>query len=469
MTAAIRRHSVVSFFVVAVSLGACGGSPHGPSLHTQTSPPTNGAAAFDAARGAVVLVPQTTEATDKSVQTWSWNGKVWTFEAAGGGPSSRNDELLAYDSQRRVTVLYGGSAIRGQWLNDTWEWNGVKWMSRTPVHAPPETQAGAGSMAYDPLTRVMVLFQWSRVDPSDWMNQTWVWDGKDWTGLHPAHSPTLVGGSLVFDGKRLILIGDTPDGDRFETWGWDETDWRLLASSTARTLASPSAAFDSRNDVVVAFGGGPGDDTWIWDGSTWSRAHPKQSPDEALRHLVYDAALHSVIGFAGGGAITGIYEWTDKDWTALGSDSRPTIAAGRNVMSPDQARALIRETVAGARPVLLPKLPPGVDQVWCTADQSGFDLRAANDDRSIQIDMAIVVPGNSNLGAANKNISFRGGLAYYQYIAGDPTGWRDLWWVERPGHWTGQPGLDGGDGVPYVLAANGLTEADFFALAASLS
>jgi hypothetical protein len=123
-----------------------------------------------------------------------------------------------------------------------------------------------------------------------------------------------------------------------------------------------------------------------------------------------------------------------------------------------------------ARPILFPqRLPDGVSQAQLTANADGFFLQVMNDDRSIRVTMGIVVPGNSNLGAANKSIGFRGASAYYQYIAHDPTGWKSIWWTERPGHWIGEPAQKGPDGVPYLLSANGLTEAQFFALAGSLS
>ncbi len=453
----------------AISTG-CGTTAASPAQHTQVAPPTNGAAAFDAARRVVLLVPQSSQ-VDRVVQTWTWDGVLWTRQEPTISPSARSEEVLAYDVQRRVTVLYGGNDAKGGWLTDTWEWNGAKWTQIRTPHAPPQTQAGFATMAYDPAARLMMLFQWGRVSESEWMNQTWTWNGKDWTLMHPGHTPSLSGVTLVFDGHHLVLVGDTYDGNRSETWSWSGSDWSLVATAGFRGFANAPAVLDGRSSTVVAFGGGPGDDTWIWNGSVWSRAHPQHSPDGTPQPLLYDGTLKRVVGFAGVGntGITGIYEWTGTDWTAIGTRSRPTVPAGKNVMQTGQAFAWIRQTVTGAQPVLLPKLPAGVDQAWCRADATGFDLKAENDDRSIQIDMAIVVPGNSNLGAANKNIPFRGTSAYYQFITSDPTGWRDLWWVELPGHWTGDSGLKGGQGVPYVLSSNGLSEGEFFAMARSLS
>jgi hypothetical protein len=94
------------------------------------------------------------------------------------------------------------------------------------------------------------------------------------------------------------------------------------------------------------------------------------------------------------------------------------------------SRPLIRRTVTKTSPVLLPQLPASVNQAQVTVDSTGFSLRAMNDDRTTEVTIGIVVPGNSNLGAANKTIAFRRFAAEYQYIAADPTSWRSLWWIE---------------------------------------
>lgn len=288
--------------------------------------------------------------------------------------------------------------------------------------------------------------------------------------MHPAHVPDLQLGQLVFDGQRLLLLGDPEGGGRLEAWGWNGSDWAYVSTSNVGTTL---VGFDAGHQNVVGFGGGPVDDTWTWNGSAWSRQHPKHSPAGAPASLLYDKKLGRVIGFAGTsqGPIAGIYAWDGSDWSAIGPTPAPVVAAGNNLMNAGDALALIRRTVTATHPVLLPQVPQGVTEAFYTANANGFELNAMTDDRSIQVSLGILIPGNSNLGAANKDISFRGTVAYYQYIAGDSTAWRSLWWTERPGHWADPygTGMKGGDGVPYVLAASGLTEAQFFALAGSLS
>ena len=42
------------------------------------------------------------------------------------GPSARSGHKMVYDSDRNVTVLFGGIA-NSICLNDTWEWDGTVW------------------------------------------------------------------------------------------------------------------------------------------------------------------------------------------------------------------------------------------------------------------------------------------------------------------------------------------------------
>ena len=42
---------------------------------------------------------------------------------------------MAYDPDRRVVVLYGGSVSREN-VGDTWEWNGTTWTQSSFVPGP---------------------------------------------------------------------------------------------------------------------------------------------------------------------------------------------------------------------------------------------------------------------------------------------------------------------------------------------
>jgi hypothetical protein len=311
-------------------------------------------------------------------------------------------------------------------------------------------------MVYDPVSHRVILYQMPQ--------QLWSWDGRDWTELRPAHNPTAMGGLLTFDGTRVILVGA-------QVWGWTGTDWTSLSRQVPPLAPIEPIVFHNSSNSVLLYGGGPGDDTWTWSGSRWTREHPAHSPVSAQPpRMVDDRALNEVIAFAGDfqGPITGVYAWNGSDWTAVGDGSPPAAPAGRLLMSASDAVAKIRHTVVNTAPVLLPRFPAGVDQVMVTVDAGSLSIKAWNDDRSIEIDLATVIPGNSNLGAVSGTIPFRGTSGDYQYIAGDPKGWRSIWWMERPGHWAGDQATPPSNAVPYVLSTTGLTESEFFALGNSL-
>ena len=64
---------------------------------------------------------------------------AWTKLAPTTSPSSRNNHVMCTDTNRKVTVLYGS-----QGNNETWEWDGKNWTRMNPTTSPP---GGSGSVA----------------------------------------------------------------------------------------------------------------------------------------------------------------------------------------------------------------------------------------------------------------------------------------------------------------------------------
>ena len=108
--------------------------------------------------------------------------------------------MIAYDSDRNVTVLYGGIGGGAQFL-DTWEWDGTSgsWTDRTPASAPSPDQF-PHSMTYDSARQRVVLV----TGPGD---QIWEWDGLtgEWTERRSRSSdpsPTGFYGEIAYDSVR---------------------------------------------------------------------------------------------------------------------------------------------------------------------------------------------------------------------------------------------------------------------------
>jgi len=152
------------------------------------------------------------------------------------------------------------------------------------------------------------------------LNDTWLWDGSNWTQASPQTSPIARSNfAMTFDSARgqAVLFGGFPNGPHYlgDTWVWDGSTW-----SEESPLASPSAreyhamAYDSSHKQSVLFGGsdstGALADTWVWDGTNWTQEHPEASPlPRAGEGLAYDSA-HNLVVLFGGAPVRLTDTWT---------------------------------------------------------------------------------------------------------------------------------------------------------------
>ena len=113
--------------------GQCGGTW---TLRTPATSPTARYAhqmSYDSDRGVTVLFGGW--AGGRKDETWEWDGAKWTLRSPADAPSARFEHAMAFDSARKVTVLFGGSAANNS-SDETWEWNGTNWSQKTPDDAP---------------------------------------------------------------------------------------------------------------------------------------------------------------------------------------------------------------------------------------------------------------------------------------------------------------------------------------------
>lgn len=188
-----------------------GGPEPGPRHHH--------AAAFDSARGRLVLYGGI-DATDSWVRdVWEWDRTRWHRIQTPTGPGERAHHALSYDSTRGRVVLRGGTHASKERPTDTWEWDGKAWHQAATDGPDP---GGGYRMAYDAERAVTVLFG----------GNTCLWDGARWTRAEasPSPAPRTVH-ALAYDParKRVVLYGGTVDQkDVGDTWEWDGGHWREL-------------------------------------------------------------------------------------------------------------------------------------------------------------------------------------------------------------------------------------------------
>lgn len=197
-------------------------------------------------------------------------------------PSPRRRPAMAFDEARGVCVMFGGGAGTGgnTFLNETWTWDGTNWTQRFPTTVPGPRFGAA--MAYDSLRQVVVMhggFVQSGLDTGD----LWEWNGTDWTQRTPAGGPSARGAHrMVFDATRgfTLLYGgySTPGQTTLaDTWIWDGNSWTAGPGGPG-SLCDQLFVHDSHRQRVVLFGGlritGPSlidlNATWEWNGIAWT-------------------------------------------------------------------------------------------------------------------------------------------------------------------------------------------------------
>jgi hypothetical protein len=261
------------------------------------------AMAFDSSRNETVLFGGWSGPGGGDMQdTWTWNGTSWTPESPASKPAKRQLISMAYDSNRGVTVLFGGTTGG----NETWEWNGSNWVQQFPASSPLSRFSHA--MAYDSNREVTVLFGGYRA--GTYYQDTWEWNGSTWAecASGAVTKPDVKRDhAMAYDSVRgvTVLFGGYNGGVLTnDTWEWDGANWVPKSP-----IAKPSIrkghtmAYDSSRNVTVLFGGWidaavRNNETWEWDGTNWTRRFPINSPSARYWHgMTYDASRNACVVF----------------------------------------------------------------------------------------------------------------------------------------------------------------------------
>jgi HYR domain/CARDB/Galactose oxidase, central domain len=181
---------------------------------------------------------------------------------------------MAYDTARGRLVLFGGSGQSGSQLGDTWEFDGTSWTQLFPANSPSPRYGGA--MAFDPVLGRTVLFGgWGN---NGRLGDTWEWDGANWTQASPSSAPyPRFFHSMVFNaqlGKTILFGGDFVRpyalGPTNDTWEWDGVQWTQDWTNAAPSpRAGQSLVYDLGRSRAVLFGGTDETFSHVFYNDTW--------------------------------------------------------------------------------------------------------------------------------------------------------------------------------------------------------
>lgn len=190
--------------------------------------------------------------------TWEWDGTIWLPLNPPTTPPARGDHGLVYDFAHQRVVLFGGADYTfSTHYNDTWLFDGVDWQLQSPAVAP--SPRSSMPLAFDHVRGTVLAFGGAIWRPGQIQNfdDTWEWDGGNWTQLFPAHRPSARGGHVMVGdpGRRRVVMCSggtslaTASGD---TWVWDGSDWGLDSGTGMNpTLWPGQLTFDVRRNLVA--------------------------------------------------------------------------------------------------------------------------------------------------------------------------------------------------------------------------
>jgi hypothetical protein len=222
--------------------------------------------------------------------------------------------------------MFGGFDSAYDRINDTWLWNGSQWSMATPAHSPETRAHHCG--AFEPSLGQMVIFGGILH-----RNDLWSWDGVDWSAFAGDAAMPGDDGEMVYDSTRgvLVLVIRDENLPGLQTWEYGPGGWsRIMTAANPGLLGDTGLAYDSGRNRVVLFGGlddtwQPVDDTWEYDGANWMQVNTPHSPP-ALggMAMAYDAARQRTCIFGGYDGGDG---YSDATWCYDGGDWTQLITA----------------------------------------------------------------------------------------------------------------------------------------------
>ena len=228
---------------------------------------------------------------------------------------------MVFDASSGDVLLFGGGNDDGV-LNETWTWDGTDWTQQHPSTSPP-ARAQPG-IAFDQARGEVVMFSGNG---GGYLTDTWTWDGSTWTKEHPSTKPQGRNyTAMAYDAARgvTVLFGGNiyPNGQLNDTWTWDGTDWTQQSPpvSPSPRLAMGFVYDDTRSEALMFGGiGSEGDlnETWTWDGATWTRLSPHPSPSRRWEFaMAYDGSRGRAVVFGGWHDKTygDTWTWNGKRW-----------------------------------------------------------------------------------------------------------------------------------------------------------
>ncbi|MGB6501356.1 MAG: PKD domain-containing protein [Thermoplasmata archaeon] len=211
--------------------------------------------------------------------TWRYSGGVWTPFCGSNctnfipGPSGVGG-VVAYDSENREVVFYGGAGG-----NETWTFSDGKWTNVTSLSGMGPSARSGQRMVEDGSDGGVLLFGGYR--GSSFLNDTWTFVNGTWTNITRGTAPPgRYGQSLAENSSSSLILmfgGDREygaSGNFNDTWSWGSNP-PIAGLVIDATPSSPDPRAVCTFDASFRGGEGPFDYSWKFgDGGSSMLANP---------------------------------------------------------------------------------------------------------------------------------------------------------------------------------------------------
>jgi len=264
--------------------------------------------------GGSTKLDQGTRQSYDLADTWDWTGDRWVLLYPAHAPHGRSFHTMSYDSARNRVILFGGKSgtttTNSVLYNDTWQFDGTDW---SQINTPSSPSARFySSSVYDPIRDRVVLFGGTSLSSdgktSTNLYDTWEFDGTTWTQTQ-ATGPTVIKPILTYDSQnnRVILVGaDDKNATKMYRYDAQAKSWTQITTTTVPSCATDAQmVYEAYDNKIVLVGGVCSDsaidgDTWEYDGNDWAKVSNAADPDRrAAEALAYDPIRQATVMFGG--------------------------------------------------------------------------------------------------------------------------------------------------------------------------
>jgi hypothetical protein len=268
---------------------------------------------------------------EQTNELWAFDGEIW-FSYTQSGPSPRSAASLAYDSERKQLVLFGGFDANNTLAPaETWTYDDTGWNDVTPMSTSPSPR-GSAAMTYDIHRKRVVMQGGANISPE---STTWEWNGASWASSTPTPNPGLrFGSSIIYDpsSESCLMVAGITDAPNVLTdmWSYNGTAWTSLATQVPFEIrALTTLAYVGARKSVMMFGGlGSGgsafQDLWEYRNSTWTRLDTGVRPGPRGAHAMFPSKTgDGIVLFGGSPRVEDTDSGTNDVWELESTSATP--------------------------------------------------------------------------------------------------------------------------------------------------